>query len=331
MTSVSESDRLKAEAARCRERGDISGAVLALFRAVLSRRDDVSSLREACRLLRDHPETFVPPAPPLPARLRGPVSVVTCSIDPAKFERVRASYARAFGDAPWELVGIHDARSLAEGYARGLARAKGEVIVFAHDDIEILSRDLGGALARALEATDIAGIVGTTKLLGPAHAWSGTAFTRGRIVQPARTGTSLDLVVCNLSCGVTPALEAIDGVFMAARREVVEAVGFDALTFDGFHLYDIDFSYRAHAAGWRVGVSSEVVLRHDSEGSFDEKWAVYANRFLAKFPGLGGIAQAENAVALLRFHDVESLLAYCARFDEAGRMAMGTRAASRLA
>ncbi len=250
----------------------------------------------------------------------GLVSVVACSIDPARFGRLRETYARAFGSVPWELIGIHDARSFAEGYERGFAKAKGEAIVFSHDDIDLLSADLGGALSRALAAADVVGVVGTTKLLGPAHSWGGTAHTRGRVVQPVRGGPGLELVLCNLAPGVTTGLEAIDGVFMATGRETVEAIGFDAGTFDGFHLYDLDFSYRANLAGRKVAVTSEIVLKHDSEGEFDDAWQEYANRFLAKFPQVRGECEP-NAVVNIAFGDAGSLLAFSARLDEAGRRA----------
>lgn len=65
-------------------------------------------------------------------------------------------------------------------------------------------------------------------------------------------------------------------------------MGFDSATFDGFHLYDIDFSYRAHLAGIRIGVTHDIVIAHEPEGNFNETWKIYADRFIAKFPALRG-------------------------------------------
>jgi hypothetical protein len=318
MTPMEEFNRHWATAAECHRRGEAEGAILALHRALLARREDLSSQQLLCRLLYENPRVFVPLPAVAPSRPPGLTSVVVCSIDAGKFERVGASYARAFGGAPWELIGIHDARSLAEGYVRGFARARGEAIVFSHDDIDVLSADLGGSVARALEAVDVAGVVGTTRLTGPAHAWAGKGYSRGRIAEPAKGCGGLQLVVYNPAPGVTPGLEAIDGVFMAARREAVAAIGFDAETFDGFHLYDIDFSYRAHLSGRKVGITSEIVLRHDSEGGFDAKWEEYARRFVTKFPMVSG-ERVQNLMSRIPFADASSLVAYCARLDEVGR------------
>ena len=68
---------------------------------------------------------------------------------------------------------------------------------------------------------------------------------------------------------VVPGIQALDGVFMAMRREVATAIPFDAEAFDGFHLYDLDFSFRAHRGGFRLAVCRDVVLIHESTGSYD--------------------------------------------------------------
>jgi hypothetical protein len=318
MTQTTEFDRLWAEAQACHERGDERGAALALHRAAQVRPDDMRTLAHFCRTLYENPDLFVPPPVPRPSTAAPLVSVVICSIDRAKFERAQASYARAFGDDPWELIGIHDARSLSEGYARGFARAKGDLVVFSHDDIEVLSGQLGSALASALAEADVAGLVGTTFLAGPAFAWSGKAFSRGRIAEPAKGREGIDLVVFNPVPRLSTGMQALDGVFIAATRRAVDSVGFDAVTFDGFHLYDMDFTYRAHLAGLKVAITPGIVIRHDSTGSFDAKWNDYAGRFLAKFPGL---LQERQRSDMLRipFSRSEDLLSYCARMDEAGR------------
>jgi hypothetical protein len=67
------------------------------------------------------------------------LSIVICSIDARKFERVSQNYRQRFAGRDVEIVGIHDARSLAEGYNRGIARSRGERVILSHDDIEILT------------------------------------------------------------------------------------------------------------------------------------------------------------------------------------------------
>jgi Glycosyltransferase like family len=304
--------------------GSARDAAIRLYRAVVASREDLESQQALCRLVyqlgpaldADRLRTDdAAPAGELPL-----VSVVVCSIDSAKFERVRASYARAFGASPWELVGIHDARSLAEGYTRGLARSRGAIVVFSHDDIDILTPGLHGALCAALAAADVVGIAGATQLRGPAFAWGGKRYTRGRFVQPVADGNGLELLIFNPAPDITTGMQALDGVFIAARREVAQAIGFDAVTFDGFHLYDIDFTYRAHLGAYRVAATGSIVLRHDSKGSFDARWEEYARRFALKFPGVMGPREA-NYFSRVPFPGPAELLAFCERLDAVGRLA----------
>jgi hypothetical protein len=76
------------------------------------------------------------------------ISVLICSINAAKYARVTASYERLLASYPHEIIGIHDARSLAEGYNRAVQASRGEWLLFSHDDVEIVSSDLAPAILR---------------------------------------------------------------------------------------------------------------------------------------------------------------------------------------
>ena len=77
-------------------------------------------------------------------------------------------------------------------------------------------------------------------------------------------------------------IQALDGLFLAARRSLPRAVGFDQARFDGFHLYDLDFSFSAYLAGYRLAVCNDITIAHHSHGRYDRDWRKYANLFLAK-------------------------------------------------
>ena len=72
----------------------------------------------------------------------------------------------------------------------------------------------------------------------------------------------------------------LDGVFIAVRRDLFEAVQFDADRYDGFHLYDLDFTWRASRAGARLAVPADLTLFHASTGRYDPAWRRYARRFV---------------------------------------------------
>jgi GT2 family glycosyltransferase len=207
------------------------------------------------------------------------LSVVVCSIDPQKQRAIRAEYDRAVNE-PYEFIPIVAPRSLAEGYNRGFALAAGDIIVFSHDDIEIHSAQLAGSLRAALGEFDLVGIAGTSRLANAGWPAAGQPYLHGSITQVDRSGQRW---LC-LYGPPSDKIEALDGVFLAARKDVCAAVPFDQITFDGFHLYDLDFSHRAFLQGFKLGIC-EIEITHHSVGRYDDKWLQYADRFLAKHRG----------------------------------------------
>jgi hypothetical protein len=67
-----------------------------------------------------------------------------------------------------------------------------------------------------------------------------------------------------------------------ARREVAEEIGFDETTFDGFHLYDLDFSFSAWRAGKKIGVCCDIPVIHLSRGSYNKEHSRYGRLFMEK-------------------------------------------------
>jgi hypothetical protein len=217
----------------------------------------------------------------VPLAIKAPlISFIACTITPAKLERLHASLSGAMGTAPWELVPITDARSLCEGYTRGFARTRGELVVFCHDDIEVMCDRFRDRLMDAFDGADLVGVVGVDKLNGPALAWAGLPHLHGAVTHPE--GDLFWPSCCSSSGPRIDGAHALDGLFIATRRDVVERIGFDADTFDGFDFYDVDFSYRAYRAGLRVRIQTDLHLLHASRGNFGPRYTFYSERFAAK-------------------------------------------------
>jgi len=191
-------------------------------------------------------------------------------------------FTRLFSGWSIELIAIRDARSLAEAYNRGVRSSKGDVIILSHDDIDIAASDFACRLVRHLRQFDVVGVIGSTKMSGPAWGWSGHPHLRGWIthVVPEGDAWHAEIVDPRPSAGE---IQVLDGVLLAARRKVFMEVDFDEKTFEGFHLYDIDWSYRAFRAGYRLAAAGDLQVVHASRGRFGAEWLKYANRFCAKF------------------------------------------------
>jgi len=210
------------------------------------------------------------------------ISVIICSIDPRKFTAVKAMYAAAFGDTPWELIGIHDARSAADGYNRGFVKSRGDIVIFSHDDVEIINPDFPQRLTGHLANYDIVGVAGTSLAVSAAWIRAGPPHLLGQIVHVMADG-NFQVEIFGAPSRVSRA-QAVDGVFISARRAVLERVKFDAVTFDGFHVWDQDFCRSACMAGFTIAVTCDIHLIHFSPGGkFDEVWRTYAQRFYNKW------------------------------------------------
>lgn len=221
--------------------------------------------------------------PPPPAIRHPPaISVLICSIDPARFHNVVASYRARFAGWKLDIVGVHDARSLAEGYNRAAARARGDILIFSHDDIELVTADFAPRLVAHLERYDGLGIAGASQVRGPRIEDAGPRARHGHVLHPPppeRKGALL--MVAGFQAPVCENIALLDGVFIAVRRHVWETTRFDADRYDGFHLYDLDFSRRASRAGARFAVPADLTLLHASQGRYGEAWRRYARRFVA--------------------------------------------------
>ncbi len=211
----------------------------------------------------------------------GLVSFIICSIDAARLAAISANIAEVFEGVPHEIVPITNAASLCEGYNRGVRLSRGDYLVFCHDDVEILAPDFAARLKANLQDFDIVGVAGTTLLCGDTWVDAGWPYIHGAVALPP-DALGCEVIVYDTRRRATPGIQALDGLFIAARREVLEKIHFDETLFDGFHFYDLDFTYRAYLEGYRLAVCNDLLVAHHSRGSFDAAWNNYAGVFRRK-------------------------------------------------
>ncbi len=211
-------------------------------------------------------------------------SVIVCSIDDAKFQAIDEMYRRLLKDRPTQIIRISDAKSMCEGYNRGIAQSTGDVLIFSHDDIEILNEDFADRLLGHLAKFDLVGLAGTTRVCSGHWVTSGPPYLFGQVTEPAPQGGYLvqlfggDGPVCDQ-------IQVVDGLMFAVHRRVVEKIRFDE-SFNSFHLYDLDFSAQAFTAGYKLAVARDIWVIHASHGSFDQTWKQHASQFEAKWSNL---------------------------------------------
>ena len=186
-------------------------------------------------------------------------------------------------DTSFEIIGIHDAESLAEGYNRGILKARGEILILSHDDILICDPNFTEKIIERLKTFDLLGFAGTSKLVTATWFGAGQPHLHGAVCHAEPKSRTLSLSIWGASqWPIVDGIKAVDGLCMITKNKVAAAIGFDALTFDGFHLYDIDFSFSCHLAGYKLGVCCDIPIIHESSGHFDHVHQKFALRFLEK-------------------------------------------------
>ncbi len=213
------------------------------------------------------------------------LSFIICSINDERFDAICANIARCVTGISYEVVRARNAKSLTAAYNRGIEMSRGELLVFCHDDIEIMQADFGQRLLADFEQYDVFGVAGTSRMVDGYWGTAGQPLLFGQVLQKNedKDKDGYTLYMFDFHDKPMPQIQGLDGLFIAARREAAERIGFDQERFDGFHLYDADFSFRAHLAGLRVGVSRWILLFHQSHGDKNAEWQRGMDRFQEKF------------------------------------------------
>jgi hypothetical protein len=78
----------------------------------------------------------------------------------------------------------------------------------------------------------------------------------------------------------------VDGLFFAVnKKNIIER--FDE-SVQGFHFYDIDFSFRNYLKNVKVGICTDIRVTHLSIGQTNEQWEtnreIFAEKFAEKLP-----------------------------------------------
>ena len=245
-----------------------------------------ADLNHALALSRSEEGMALELPPPKPATIPF-VSIIICSADDRKFKTVSSAYSSLFEAVPHEIIRIGDARSLTEGYNRGMDRSRGELLVFSHDDVRPVNTDFAFRLIAHMEHCELLGVAGTTSLCGAGWTMAGWPFLAGQVgMDGSEQGSIAVTSYAHAQASLVAGMQALDGLLLAARRGVAMKHRFDADTFDGWHMYDLDFSFRVAKAGHVVAVANDLLVVHNSPGGYrSPDWREYERRFLGKFAG----------------------------------------------
>lgn len=175
--------------------------------------------------------------------------------------------------------------SICSAYNEGVKRANGDILVFMHEDVFFVE---GGWVDKLIDkfsdlSLGLLGVAGTQYLFADNPAWvaAGRPFIKGQVIHELNQGSSYFLTVFDWQREDADVV-AVDGLFFAVRRELFNRICFDQTTFDGFHMYDMDICMQVLKTH-RLMVTTDILVKHLSGGSFDDNWKIYASRFVNKY------------------------------------------------
>lgn len=227
----------------------------------------------------------------------------------------------------YEIIHIdnsHNKYSIFQAYNAGAHKAHGEILCFMHEDIVFHTKGWGAKIEKVFTDNPSIGLLGVAggKFIPSKGDWRMVAeylslhyiqgyqsieanskyFTLNSFLNDKQAQNGIiDVVV-------------LDGMWLCMPHKLYSKICFDDKTFSGFHLYDTDISIQTIQTGYRVGVTTEVLIEHRSEGAFRENFLVEARKLQSKWRNVLplkshsiGISQQEqdelNNLAEQRLHE----------------------------
>jgi GT2 family glycosyltransferase len=167
------------------------------------------------------------------------------------------------------------------------AAAKPAVLLFVHDDVHLVDYYWPDRLYTGLAQFEIVGLIGNRRRLPRQPSWcfKDEWFAWDDFEQLSGFMSHSSALPCRVTrFGLVGAeCKLLDGLFLAARSDVLlgQNLFFDE-AFD-FHFYDVDFCRQAEAKRLRMGTVPICVL-HESAGKLrTDEWTDAYRRYLAKW------------------------------------------------
>ena len=165
--------------------------------------------------------------------------------------------------------------SLTKVYNELLDKAKNDIVVFCHDDIIFNTKKWGKRLLKHFSNSDfgVLGIAGTRKLPETGRWWEDINQPLSNmvgIVKHSNEGKTWESKYSMpVGDNIIPVV-MLDGLFFAVNKNKLEHEFNE--TIEGFHFYDVDFTFKNFLDGVKVGVVTNIRITHKSVGQTNEEW-----------------------------------------------------------
>ncbi len=204
------------------------------------------------------------------------ISVVVCSVNTTLFNEFSECVSSSIG-VPYEIIRIDNSGgkySICEAYNKGAALCNHDIICFVHEDVFFETKDWGKIVATVLadRETGLLGVVGTCYLSLFPDTWLDENELEGQwVYADKKTGEKTFTVFKKNLSKQTAEVVAVDGFFLATRKDVLQKVRFSDDLLKGFHGYDIDICMQVHQH-YKVVINRNLIFHHFSAGNYNNSY-----------------------------------------------------------
>lgn len=185
-----------------------------------------------------------------------------------------------------EIINQGD-KSLSKVYNEIINKAKNDIIVLCHDDLEFDTKKWGDKIIKHFNDSDfgILGVAGTTEIPETGMWWQDRRKMMG-IVNHKRDGKKWESKYSKSWGDKITECCFVDGLFIAINRKKIKE-NFDE-NVNGFHFYDVYFSVKNFLKNVKIGVVYNIRITHLSIGETNENWDInkdiFVNEYKEKLP-----------------------------------------------
>lgn len=173
-------------------------------------------------------------------------------------------------------------KSLSQVYNEIIKECETDILILCHDDIYFDTNNWSAKIEKHFEKSDygILGVAGTTSMPKSGKWWENRKSMVG-IVNHESGGKKWESKYSESQQNNILETLIVDGLFIVLHKKRIKEK-FDE-SVEGFHFYDVTFSFKNHLAGVKVGVITNVRITHKSIGQTNEQWEENRKIFSEKF------------------------------------------------
>jgi glycosyltransferase involved in cell wall biosynthesis len=176
--------------------------------------------------------------------------------------------------------------SLSAAYNKLIDISKNKYVVLIHDDIKV-EEGWGRKIIKHLDkgTHDIIGVAGTTILTSNSVWWEFPQTMKG-IVKHTSEGKTWESKYSEPQGYNIKDVVVLDGLFLAFNKAKIKHK-FDE-DFNGFHFYDLGFCFPNYVEGIKLGVVTDIRVKHLSIGRTNLEWETNRQKFSLKYQTILG-------------------------------------------